>query len=114
MSMGSRISDLRKHNGLTRKKLAEKLNMPETTLRNYELGTREPGHAFLIQIAILFDVTSDYLLELSDNEHSMARLTPSCSLSADEEELISNYRSIDEDGQSHIREIVRMLACNRL
>lgn len=119
MSMGSRLSDLRKRNGLTRKELAEKLNMPETTLRNYELGTREPGHTFLIQIATLFDVTVDYLLELTDSEHGIYSASPTIThmptsnpLTPDEDELITLYRSVNEDGQYHIRETAKMVAGN--
>ena len=65
MSLGSNLVALRKKAGLTRVQLAEEMNIPSTTLRNYEQDDREPGHKFLVEIAKRFDVTVDYLL---DNE----------------------------------------------
>ena len=63
MSIGSRLTDLRSKKGLTRVQLAEELNIPMTTLRNYEQDSREPGHKFLIEAARYFGVTTDYILE---------------------------------------------------
>lgn len=68
MTTGQRIKDLRKECGYSRVALAEKLNMPHTTLRNYENGDREPGHSFLIAIANEFNVSVDYLLGLGPKE----------------------------------------------
>lgn len=63
MSIGSRLTNLRSKKGLTRVQLAEELNIPMTTLRNYEQDSREPGHKFLIEAARYFGVTTDYILE---------------------------------------------------
>lgn len=62
MSFGERLIEIRKKSGLTRKDLAERLNVPYTTLRNYETDTREPGHFFLIELSKLLNVSIDYLL----------------------------------------------------
>ena len=57
MTFGERLTQLRKENGYaTRKSFAEKLNIPETTLRNYENDDREAGHTFLKQMSDFFDV----------------------------------------------------------
>lgn len=70
MTVGDRIKNLRTEAGFTRVELAEKLNMPQTTLRNYENNAREPGHDFLVKIAKEFNVTTDYLLGLSENKNA--------------------------------------------
>lgn len=77
---GKRLIAIRKKNGLTRDDLAEKIGMSVNTLRNYENGTREPGHRFIIEMARLFNVSTDYLLGLetekaseSDKPNSEAR-----------------------------------------
>lgn len=67
MSTGKRIVALRKQKGYTRTALAQKIGIPHTTLRNYELDTREPGHSFLITIAKEFGVSVDYLLGMTDD-----------------------------------------------
>lgn len=53
MNIGERIINLRNSFGMTRVQLAEKLGLPMTTLRNYEIGTREPGHKFILDVAHL-------------------------------------------------------------
>ena len=63
MSIGSRLTDLRIKKGLTRVQLAEELQIPMTTLRNYEQDQREPGHKFLLEVSRYFGVTTDYILE---------------------------------------------------
>ncbi len=46
-----RLRQLREAMGLSRPKFAEKLGIPPTTLKNYELGYREIGGGLLLQIA---------------------------------------------------------------
>lgn len=70
MTVGDRLKALRKEAGYTRVELANKLNMPQTTLRNYENDVREPGHDFLIMIAKEFNTTTDYLLGLTENRNA--------------------------------------------
>lgn len=63
MSIGSQLMKLRNEKKLTRVQLAEELNIPMTTLRNYEQDQREPGHKFLLEVSRYFGVTTDYILE---------------------------------------------------
>lgn len=49
-------------NNLTQKKLAEKLQIPVSTLGGYVQGTSEPDFDTLKLIADYFDVTTDFLL----------------------------------------------------
>lgn len=70
MTVGDRIKALRNEAGYTRVELAKKLNMPQTTLRNYENDVREPGHDFLISIAKEFNTSTDYLLGLTENKNA--------------------------------------------
>ena len=63
-----RIKELREDKGLTIKALAEELGLNVATLSTYERGTREPSINTIIQLAKYFDVTSDYLLGVSDNK----------------------------------------------
>ncbi len=69
LEFGKRCTQLRKERGYTRTAFAEKLGIPQTTLRNYELGIHEPGHSFLIQVAKEFGVTTDFLVGLTDEPY---------------------------------------------
>lgn len=62
MSFGEHLLALRVSRGISRKELAEMLDIPYTTLRNYETDQREPGHSLLIQIATIFSVSVDELI----------------------------------------------------
>ena len=62
MGIPERLVEIRERNGYTRKRLAEELNRPYPTITKYETGEREPGHAYIIEIAKKFNVTTDYIL----------------------------------------------------
>lgn len=66
-AVGKRVMALRKEQKYTREVFADKIGIPSTTLRNYELGIHEPGHSFIIQMAREFSVSTDYLLGLSED-----------------------------------------------
>lgn len=65
----NRIKKLRKKNKLTQSQIAEKLNIPQRTYSHYENGTRTIPLEFIINIAKIYNVTSDYILELSDKKY---------------------------------------------
>jgi methanogenic corrinoid protein MtbC1 len=58
----SRLRELRARRKLRQKDLAEKLGVAQTTVANYEQGSRFPGERTLEKIADFFDVSLDYLL----------------------------------------------------
>lgn len=49
--VGKKIRQIRESMGLSRPKFATLLQVPPTTLKNYELGYREVGGAFLVAVA---------------------------------------------------------------
>lgn len=57
-----RIKQLRRQKGLTQKSVAASLGIGQTTVANYENGTRFPDLEKLGDIADLYEVTVDYLL----------------------------------------------------
>ena len=62
MEIGKIIRELRKENGWTQKQLAEMLNVDNTTISSWELGKNDVPSAIIVQLAKLFDTTSDFLL----------------------------------------------------
>ncbi len=57
-----RLSELRTEKNLSRKQLAEQLNVSVRSISYWENGQRECGFDMLIKIADTFDVSIDYLL----------------------------------------------------
>ncbi len=65
--MYRRIRDLREDHDLTQKTMAEKLNCSQQVYSNYELGQRDIPTDILIRLSKFYDVSIDYLLEITDN-----------------------------------------------
>ena len=64
--MYRRIRDLREDNDLTQKQMAGILNCSQQVYSNYELGQRDIPTDILIKLARFYQVTTDYILGLSD------------------------------------------------
>ena len=62
-----RLRELRNKSGLTQNEIASKLGVSGQTILNWENGIYEPKISQLIQLADLFGVTVDYLIEHKNN-----------------------------------------------
>ena len=99
-AVGKRVMTLRKEQRYTREVFAERIGIPSTTLRNYELGIHEPGHSFIIQIAREFSVSTDYLLGLSEDRRPGYPIDEDDpAISETEMALIHAYRRLDAHGK---------------
>lgn len=63
-----RLRELRNKSGLTQSELANKLGVTGQTILNWENGIYEPKINQLIELADLFGVTVDYLIERKNND----------------------------------------------
>ena len=66
MSYYPRLRDLREDADLTQAGLVEKLGIPKTTYTNYEQGKREPPLSLIIRLAVLYNVSIDYIAGLTN------------------------------------------------
>lgn len=76
MGIPERLVEVRERNGYTRKRLAEELGKPYATITKYENGEREAGSGYLISIAEKFNVTTDYLLGIEDDQSVETKKSP--------------------------------------
>ena len=53
---------LRQEHNLTQRQLAERLNVAHNTVSQYENGLNYPSLQSVLQLARMFNVTTDYLL----------------------------------------------------
>ena len=65
--MYRRIRDLREDNDLTQKQVSSALNCSQQVYSNYELGQRDIPTDILIKLSRFYDVSVDYILDLSNN-----------------------------------------------
>ena len=62
-----RIRDLREDRDLTQKEVAKSLNCSQQVYSNYELGQRDIPTDILIKLSYFYNVSTDYILGISEN-----------------------------------------------
>lgn len=62
VDFGQRIKRLRQSKGLTQKQLADQLGLSKSVVSAYETDLRLPSYDILVNLAGIFNVTTDYLL----------------------------------------------------
>ena len=62
-----RLKELRKEKGITQDKLAEETGLSQGALTHWENGLRSPAAYAVVILAKYFNVTTDYLLGVTDN-----------------------------------------------
>lgn len=75
MRLGEILAELREDRGLTQRELSKQLHISSSTISAYETGSRLPSIEVVYEFAKFFDVTTDYLLGLTDNSVSPSVLT---------------------------------------
>lgn len=66
MDFKDRIKEMRKRYNMSQQELAERVGVTYSAIGHWERGLREPNLVMLKKIASVLDVTTDYLLGLSD------------------------------------------------
>ena len=67
MSIGSKLVQLRTEKQITQTELGKILGVGKTTISNYETGYSTPDAEMLKKIATSFNVSTDYILGLTDD-----------------------------------------------
>lgn len=58
----NRFADARRAAGLTQKQAAQELGVRQSTIANWETGSRKPAYTFITAMAKMYGCTTDYLL----------------------------------------------------
>ena len=65
--IADKIKRLREASHLTQTELAKKLNITRSSVNAWEMGISVPYTTYLIELALLFHVSTDFLLGLEQN-----------------------------------------------
>lgn len=87
----TRLKQLREARGLNQQGLAAELNVSQAMISKYELGISEPDINTIRKISGFFGVSSDYLLEISDEKI----VIPYTGLSDKEKDLIFGFKRLN-------------------
>lgn len=75
MFNGKKLAHQRKLMGLSQEQLAKRLNVSMSSVAMYETNKRQPDNETIINMANLFGVTTDYLLDHDDTSTSLSNAT---------------------------------------
>lgn len=108
MSLASKLKLLRAENHMTQQMLAERLNVARTTITGYETKNRQPSHEKLNDIADIFGVTVDYLID--DREPEPLEDSPSVSISPLMDQRVAKlFGSLSHRSQQEALRYMRLL-----
>ena len=65
---GLRLKKLRETKKLSQNQVAHRLKVSKSTISGYENNTRYPSFDILIQLALLYNVSADYILGLDNRK----------------------------------------------
>lgn len=113
-----RLKELRtKKNSLTQAKLAEIMNVSQQAVGLWERGKNMPSHELVAKLAAYFNVTTDYLLGLSDQPQGHQADSPAAArpqpplqpdtLTPEEAALVEAYRNANDRDKSIVDTILK-------
>ncbi len=65
---GLRLKELRKKKNLTQEQVAIRLNLTKASISGYENNTITPPNDMVVKLALMYGVSTDYLLGLDKEE----------------------------------------------
>lgn len=104
-----RLVELRNSRNMKQAEIAKLLGIHRTTYNKYENGESSPSYEILKNIARLFNVSTDYLLEYeqpgTEEKQSMTSVPPKNineSLSEEERKLLQIYSQLNQKGRNFL------------
>lgn len=76
MTLGQKITNLRKARGMTQEELSEAIGVTRQTISKWELDTSTPDLDYLCKLCDLFGVTADYLIRPEKETVEAAETAP--------------------------------------
>lgn len=103
--IGQRLRCRRLDMGLSRSQLAKMIHVTPSAIANYENGVSYPKPDILISLIIALEVDANYLYQ-DYLSNSKVRTVYGKELTEDEEDALSKYRDLTENGKRLVRLII--------
>lgn len=115
MNIGQKLFHLRTSRGVYQKDLADYLDVSVGTISNYENGVHSPDLDTLCRLAEYFHVSTDYLLQLTDNSDSMEELNQPLSQEYTVGKALNVMQELSEPGLYGMVKYISMVkACEKI
>ena len=95
------LLDLMQEKGINQRQLGKAAEIPPTTISGWLNANRLPDYYALIKLGRFFDVSTDYLLGITDEGESLRTPTPAA-LPLDETQLLKSYRALSYAGKARV------------
>lgn len=111
--IGERMKSLREQHGLSQAALANAIGIAQSSIGNYERGSRIPDSETIIALAKFFDVTSDYLLGLSNDPQKHPTATDQLGLSSEAVDRLISWNTRYPDGKDALYALSKLIVYSR-
>ena len=107
MSFGTRLRDARKAKKLTQKELASKICAAHNSISNWENDQNMPDPDTIQNLCWALDVQPNYFFNVDTASLTPPTVvTPTLSLSEEEQHIIVKYRCLDDRGKSAVLNVL--------
>ena len=107
MSFGTRLRDARKAKKLTQKELASKIRAAHNSISNWENDQNMPDPDTIQNLCWALDVQPNYFFNVDTTSPTPPTVvTPTLSLSEEEQDIIVKYRCLDDRGKSAVLNVL--------
>jgi transcriptional regulator with XRE-family HTH domain len=101
-----RFRECRENADLTQKYVAISLNVKPPSVSDWEKGNTNPTLENLIKLAKLYQVSTDYLLGVEEQEAGLPARR--AELTQAEKKLVEDFRSLNQQGKEYILQTMAM------
>ncbi len=105
MKLGERLKVLRDRGNMTQEELAKKVQLSKANICKYEKNSVEPNIETIVKVCEIFNVTSDYLLGITDNAAPDEKTTDEKKITPfteREQEILSIFKKLNEEKQNKV------------
>ena len=110
MNIGAMIAHLRKKKKLTQKELGALLNLSSGTVSNYENGVHCPDLEMLVQMADVFEVTTDFMLGRTDYQCTPEVLSEYLIKDRTVRDIANTILTLDQKSQDAVLQYIDFLS----
>lgn len=100
------LKKLRESKGLSQLKLASLIGVSRSTIAMWESGKSQPSLEMLAELARLFEVSVDYLLDIKSEDSNTVSITQ-------QSEIDKIFQGLTEDNQQKILELARLYSASQ-
>lgn len=108
-SFAERLKTLRAEHNMTQDDLARRMNVARTTITGYETKERQPSHEKLMDMASIFGVSVDYLIEGHNDPFPPTSVTLSQHEQILNEKVLTAYRRLSLSSREEVLRYMNLL-----